>query len=168
MVFMYALYEGMYWFVYHLLFKTTESTTVTEAKSICDVCLQTVEQRWQQASTLRNVSHCVRGLHCISCARVHMVSSADWFSVGLIGEMWNYSENTEKKTKTVEIQLFYDLLPINVIFLFFLQIRLDWCEGWMDYCSTCYTAQTRWCDANRTEQANTLNLEYHYHLQCCM
>lgn len=44
MVFMYALYEGMYWLVYHLPFKTIEST-LTEAKSICDVCMQTVEQR---------------------------------------------------------------------------------------------------------------------------
>lgn len=33
MVFMHALYEGMYWLVYRLLFKTIESTTLTEAKA---------------------------------------------------------------------------------------------------------------------------------------
>lgn len=202
MVFMYALFECMYWSVYHLLFKTIESTTLTEAKAfVMCAC-----RRWSSGDSKPphwGMSPIVSGVYIafpvhaytwspgwlVQCraAKSHLLVisfslliSAPlthfcltcWWNVELLWRHW-------RKKNLLKYSWFMTYFLLT--WFFFLQIRFDWCEGWTDYCyhhycnrtlrlsdspafktnptffqawqcSTCYTAQTRWCDANITEQ----------------
>lgn len=151
-----ALHECMSWFVYHLLFTTTESTkTKTLVMSACRRWSGDDSQapHWGMSPIVSRV-YIVFPVHAytrfpgwfVQCRAAKsqwlVISFSSVISAPLTYFCLTCWWNVELLWKKLLKYSYFMTYFLFMWFFFFLQIKFDWCEGWMDYCYYHYCNRT--------------------------